>query len=238
MKTWINPQNVLLAILIIMVTIFWLDRKGQDEIAKEYWENPNFKTDSIKVYIDYDKLPKPQYTNYVPPAVNIKYIDPTKSYKTTQVIKNDSLLLIIDSMRDEFTRISLRYLKNNPEAWKILYGEFNSDTVSFDMVNLEGNTITDKYAVNFNRFKYQLVYNEGRPIFKASSPIQSDFNNKDPLSHEFYVAPGYMLLRKSPSVGLDYNAKWRNLRFRADGTISIETNPQLFFKVDAGYKIW
>jgi hypothetical protein len=47
-----------------------------------------------------------------------------------------------------------------------------------------------------------------------------------------------MLLRKSPSVGLDYNAKWRNLRFRADGTISIETNPQLFFKVDAGYKIW
>jgi len=237
MKHWITPQNVLILVLCIMVGFFYFDRKAQDKVQREYWENPNFKTDSIKAYIDYDKMPKPEYVNYVPPAIVINYIDSTKRYSSIQVVKNDSLLLIIDSLRDELTTISLNYLKNNPQAWKLIYGEFDKDTFRIDMVNLKGFTVTQKYGVNYDRFKYQYLYANGTPQFRADRIPYKD-KVKSSLTHSFFASGGYLLTQSAPTIGLDYNIGYRDFRFRADGSLLIQEQPQLFFKVDLGYKIW
>lgn len=238
MKTHLTPTNILMVILILVVSISWLDRKDDNKVLKEYWESLDFKTDSIKAYIDYDKLPKPEYRNYVPPAIVINYIDSTKSYKTTQVIKNDSLLLVIDSIRDEYTRISLRYIQNNPKAWKILYSDLSKDSASFDMVNLEGNTVSQRYGLNYNRFKYQLIYNNGVPTLRAQEYDEPLKEDKKLFDSRTYLSPGYLFMRGAPSVSLDYNLNYKNLRFRTDGTISIESSPQFFLKAELGYRIW
>jgi len=217
--------------IIGLIIFFYLDRKDQDAKAKEYWENPNFKTDSTTVFVDYSKLPTPEYENYVPPRYVINYIDSTKSYQSREVVMDDSLLSVIDSLNGEITKISLAFLQQHPDASKLIYGEFSGDSLRLDLLGIDGSIRQNSFGVNYDRFRYQ--FREGN--FRADELPKK-------VGHASYVSnlyghTGYNFQLSSPILGLDYSISKGRFRLRGDASFTLSNDTQFILKTDIGYKL-
>jgi hypothetical protein len=231
----INIQTLLLiGILALLAYVVFFMPDNTDTLL-EYWENKDFKTDTVIYEVDYTKLPKPEYKNYVPPAVVINYIDSTKVIENTRYVQaDDSLIQVIDSLTDEITKISLAYLKLYPSAPKFIYGEFTGDSLRFDLLAIGGQISSHRYGVNYQRYSYQWSSEDGLKAGDAYKPSFSDILKKSAL----YGNAGYSLSIGKPYISLDYNIYLKKLRFQADGFLSVEQEPQFIFNLGAGYKIF
>jgi hypothetical protein len=218
-------------LVIVVIVMFWLDRKDQDIVQKEYWENPNFRTDSTEVYIDYDKIPKPEFPNYVPPVYVINYIDSTKNLNNVHLVMNDSLLTVIDSLSMSITQISQAYFKRYPNASKIIYAEFSRDTIRLDLLGIDGAFRQNTFGVNYDRFDYQLRDNEFRASEKPAGAGQPNY------VWGIYGFAGYDIKLGSPILGADYSIYKGRLRLRTESYITLSSDTQLYFNANLGYKI-
>jgi hypothetical protein len=216
--------------IVIIIIMLYMDRKTQDEVAREYWENPNFKTDSVKAYIDYNKMPKPIYKNYVPPKIVIQYIDSTKTYDNVSIVMNDSLVNIIDSLTMQITKISIDYFKRFPNEPKLIYAEFARDSLRLDLLGIDGTLRQNTFGTNYDRFTYQLRDGE----FRAEE-LSKKRDVK--LLSSLYVNAGYDFKLAHPIIGVDYSVYMGRFRLRANSAFTLSSDTQLLFNADLGYKI-
>jgi len=226
-----NIQTALIVVLLgYLLTKDLLMPSPQDKLV-EYWENKNFKTDSITLDIDYSKIPKPTYDYKVPPAKVYNYTNTI--IKNVSVTVNDSLISVIDSLTGKIDSISLEYLKISPNSAKLLYGEFTLDTIKLDLLNISGNTQTIVYPVNYSRFSYQYQNNEFRAN-KNSQLSPKSFS----LSPVFYLLGGYSLLQTSPYVGLEITTNpLSRLRIHTTSFVLIRQSPYFNLNIGVGYRL-
>jgi hypothetical protein len=231
-----KKDNIILIImgiiLILLVYIIVVQPDDNTTELKEYWENKDFKSDSTTVYVDYSRLPKPEYKNYVPPAVVINYVDSTKTFDNTYLSLNDSLLLVIDSLEQEVRQAySLIFLKSYPNAPKFLYGEFNRDSIRLDLLRPDGSITKNSFGINYDRFIYQ--WTESGEL-RAKS-VKGNRNSK--FSHSLYGYGGYEFLIKNLVVGVDYSIYLQRYRFQGRSYLIISNEPELFAEITLGYSI-
>ena len=223
-----------LAVLIILGLLIWFIffrvPEGNAEL-KEYWEAKDFKTDSIKVEVDYSKLPKPTYRNYVPPAVVIEYKAPEINNKVSRSL-NDSLITVIDSLQNQITTINALYLKLYPQAHKLIYGSFKQDTLKFDFLTTSGGILTQVYPVNYARFQYQYKDN----LFSAEEHAKKPSSKS--VTGALYGYAGFGLVPKAPVVGIDYYLYKGKFRLGASSFMSIESHPEFIATGTIGYKLY
>lgn len=216
---------VVVLALILLVNLF-LQKQSTAEL-KEYWENKDFKTDSVKVEIDYTKLPIPQFKFDVPPVKVIEYTRP-RDVNNISLNFNDSLITVIDSLQNHIYTLNALYLKLYPEASKLIYAQFSADSVRLDLLSTQGRVYSSRVAVNYARFQYQ--YTDGH--FRAS-PITSGKQPKD-LHALLYSYIGY---GTKPVIGADYYIYKGKFRAGVNTFLSIEQEPQFWLTGNIGYKL-
>jgi hypothetical protein len=223
---------LLQVVILLLLYIFFVKPHSKTESnLKEYWENKKFKTDSIKVDVDYTKLPKPTFKFPVPPAFVFDYTKIPPSVNTTHIIvQNDSLLQVIDSLSKEITTISALYLKLYPSNPKLIYGEFSRDSTRLDLLSIDGRIRSNRFAVNYDKFSYQ--WNDGD--FKAN-PVKEKLGKY--WSHGAYAYAGWDLINSNINLGADYSIKYRKIRLSAESWVSLEKNPQFNARATAGIRL-
>lgn len=227
----INFNLILQIAMMAVIAWFIMDRRAQDKVVKEYWENPNFVTDSIKTYVDYEKLPKPEYKHHVPPNVVINYIDSTKTLDHISLVMDDSLITVIDSLQSEITTIHEKYFKLYPTASKLIYGEFSRDSVRFDLLRTDGSIKTSTFGVNYGRFDYQ--YTNGN--FRASEKPRE--NNAYSPTNALFGYAGYNVTIGKPMIGLDYSIYRGKFRLQAESFLTLTRNTDFYLGANIGFKL-
>ena len=227
---WIRLLQLILNFTILGVIIYYYTYTPKEIVTKEYWQDPNFKTDSIKVEIDYSKLPKPTFTYNVPPAKVIEYQVPSTNGISLKY--QDSLIQVIDSLKDQIFTINALYLKLYPHASKLIYGEFKGDSLQLDFLNTEGRLLTSKVAVNYAKFQYQ--YKDGN--FRAQE-VRTAVSSKG-LHGALFGYAGYNVISTSPLIGADYSITKGKLRLGANSFLTIETEPKFYLMGTAGFRLY
>lgn len=222
--------NIMFQLLILAALYILFYKHGKTEEAlKEYWENKNFKTDSVTVHVDYTKLPKPIYKFTVPPAVSFDYTKIPASVYSTKITMDDSLLRVIDTLKKQMTVINQNYLKIEPTKPKLLYGEFKPDSLRLDLLGIDGKIRSNRYGVNYQRFRYQWVDGE----LKAD-PIKGI--KLKPFTTALYAYTGYDLTNSSALLGTDYSLYYRRIRVSADSWVTIKQQPDFYLRGTIGLK--
>jgi hypothetical protein len=236
MKTILNKislRDIIQVVIVALVVygLFFKKDTSLDEV-KEYWENKEFKTDTVNLQIDYTKIKMPEFKYDVPPAKVYNYYSKDSTVLShTSLVMDDSLLTVIDSLQKNITKISIDYLKLYPNASKIIYGAFTNDSVRFDLLAITGVTSSISYGVNYERYRYQYI--EGS--FKAD-PITSTVQEKK-LRTMTYGFLGYDVNRSTPLVGIDYSLFWRKFRVQAGTSITLDNTPTFIINGNIGFKI-
>lgn len=215
-------------IMAFVIWFFLFYGPEQAKIAKEYWENPNFKTDSIQVGVDYSKLPTPVYKNYVPPKVVINYTPPEVH---ASISMNDSLITVIDSLKKELYTINALYLKLYPTNPKLIYGTFDTDSIRLDLLGIDGSIRTHLYGTNYERFRYQWKEGEFRAEPKKSSASKE-------FTSQSYAFGGYSLTDRAPMLGADYHLYKGKWRLGGNTYLTIEKQPTFNLQGTIGYRLY
>lgn len=229
MKAQIHWVQLVFNFAILGLIGYFIFFKPKEPDTKEYWQNSNFKTDSIRISIDYSKIPKPEYKYQVPPAIVIQY--PKQEAPGIHIKADDSLIQVIDSLKHEVFRINALYIKLYPKASKLIYGTFSKDSLSIDLLGTDGRLTTSKLAVNYDGFQYQ--YKDGG--FRAQEFRQNPSN--EGLHGILYGYAGYSLTTTSPAIGADYSLYKGKLRAQANSFITIESKPNFYLMGTIGYKL-
>lgn len=227
LKEWI--QTIGFIVLLILIGLIYLDFRKKDEAIKEYWENKSFKTDSIKVSIDYTKLKTPTFNYTVPPVKVITY---QAEAPKVSINLNDSLLYVIDSLKNHIYAINTLYIKLYPDAPKLLYAQFTADSIRLDLLSTKGRVYSSRVAVNYAEFQYQYKDdNYKAEAFRKNAP-------KEGLHGLLFGYAGYGLVSRAPAIGADYSIYFKSFRFRADSYVTIEEKPSFNVLGSIGYKLY
>jgi len=216
-----------LAILALVSWFIFKPQSTQIPTALEYWQKRGFKTDTTIIKLDY-KIPNPIFKFTVPPAQVYSYNTPVP-ITGISIKLHDSLIQVIDSLHKHITTINSKYLKQFPNENKILYGAFTGDSLRLDLLHTDGGIRSDRYGVNYSKFKYQYL----NGILHAD-PIKSDKGKN--YSTQLYGYGGYDFLGK-PILGADYNLFKNNWRLKGNSFITIDKNPSLSLQGTIGYRI-
>lgn len=221
--------------LLIIAGLFYLYQRLEagEKANREYWEGSKgkkFKTDTVHVEIDYEKLPRPIYKNQVPPAVVWTFNEPTfGNYKVK--LKNDSLLQVIDTLTQRITNINTQFLTRYPEAPKILFGTFTADSLTIDLLDISGGVNRMQYGVNYQRFHYQWVNGELR-----ADNIPFNYVKRK-MGIDVFANTGYDWTLTKPILGADVSLHWDRLRVKGQSWVTVEHQPQFYFQTTLGFKI-
>lgn len=234
MDNFIKLLQTIIIIIILGLLLWFIFFKApkREQELRQYWEAKDFKTDTVHVDVDYTKLPRPEYKNYVPPAVVVEYKAPAINNQIS-VNLDDSLIQVIDSLQNTITNIHQAYLQLYPQASKLIYGNFSQDTLKLDVLLTSGRIQSQVYPVDYARFRYQYINNE----FQAHR--YETRTHKESLHGVLYGYAGYGFARNwSPLIGLDYSLYKGRLRAGVNGLITLHQDPQPIFMGTIGYRLY
>jgi hypothetical protein len=227
LKDWLN---LILTLAILTALYFlWVDSSNNAELMKrdlkQYWQERGFKTDTIKVDVDYTKLPRPKLEFKVPPAQVITFTPANVDWKAVEL--RDSLLLVIDSLENHIYTINTLFLKIEPTAPKLLYAEFKFDSIRLDLLSTQGRVYSSRVATDYANFQYQFQDGE----FRASA-VKPRSKNLHALLYS-YVGYG-----TKPVIGADYFLYKNKWRLGADARLYISEQPLFYINGTIGYKLY
>lgn len=214
-----------LAILASLAYAIFFHFPQQRREDRQYWESMTFKTDTVVIKTQYPNIILPKYPNYVPPKFVLNYLDSSVNY--IQVHASDSLLRVIDSLQNKITQINIDFIKKYPEASKLLYAEFSTDSLRLDLLNIRGQVNTQLYSLNFERYRYQ--YRDGE-IRAEKLPFKK-------YKFSSYIYGGYDFAQTTPIIGLDYSVFRDRYRLSGFSNFYIAEKPQLTAGATFGYKL-
>lgn len=220
-------------VIALLALGFWLGKYSTEDkhrTALEYWEKKGFKTDTVHVEVDYSKLPIPRFEYKVPPAQIRHYPVPVKDTQFIKITLDDSLLHVIDSLKGTIIAINERYIKFMPKAHKLLYGEFDGDSLQLDVLTIDGKIETQIWGVNYDKFIYQYV--DGS--LKAQ-PIKS---NTKSLDYALYGNAGVLFYTdRAAFIGLEGNLYKKRFKLGGELNLTLDKTPQPLLKTSLGYKL-
>lgn len=223
---------IISSLALVIYSFFRLNKQfTYDERPKEYWESGNYRPDTI-IFKPYINIPQQQLPNYVPPKVVINY---TPAENGNFINFTDSVLRVLDSMGKSIANIDPNYLKQYPLSPKILKGFFDSDSLSLDLLNIDGKISTLGYTVNYDRFEYQFLNGQ----LSAKEVMKPKINSKpQSFSGGLYLNAGYSWLDKNPNIGINHQFNFKRLQLSNEALLFINQNPKLYLTTKAGYKIF
>lgn len=224
--------GTLVGILVIIYLLLHLKGCKIKDVL-EYWQDPNFKTDTIILEVPYE-VKGDSFAYKVPPKVIINYIPLPDNGNKVKCL-TDSLLSIIDSMGKEIQKVNYKFLTHFPNSQKLIYGYFKSDSLKMDLLTTKGEVETKIYLMNYNKFKYEFKDNQMRADTLKTKLDQNKPSDK--LSQSCYVSAGYEPFNKTPITSLDYYLKYKTFQVAVEPQLMIKKNPELMLNLKLGYRI-
>ena len=229
--------SVFMFIFGIIVCLFFI--KGCQKQVLEYWEVGGFETDTIYVDVPYSiiRYKVDSFPFEVPPKVVEKFIKGDTEYKDVKC-DNDSLLILVDSLGWELFTIDKGFILEAPTSSKLISGFFTKKGFQLVMLNTKGETYSQGYKVNYNRFDYQYIDNalRAQPL-KPKIFSKRDSTNSNHLEHGLYLSPGFSILDKKLTGSLDYLVKYGRIQGGLESRVTIEPTPQLILHAKVGLKL-
>lgn len=235
LKTFIG---FLLAIITIflMLWAFWTTFLKSDvkQIIDEYWEHKDFKTDTIHFSLEYGDIILPPYPEYVPPKVVIEYLP--SQIKGIKLEVYDSLILVIDSLKQITTKIDPSFLKLYPNSSKLIYSNFTEDSLRLDLLTIDGQIRTENYLVNYDRFNYQYRDNQFKALERNFSKDRGDRREN---YYNLYFTGGYGFLLQKPILGVQFDNSLFHDKFSlsTEAYFTIQEIPRLSLQTKLRYQL-
>jgi len=215
-----------LAIVGLLVYFIFFHVPEQRKQDREYWEHANFKTDTLNVQVNYDSIPTPIFKYPVPPKLVINYIDSTRT-EHIHIDMSDSLIQVTDSLKKEIYRISTQYLKLHPTSPKLIYAQFQRDSLRLDLLNIAGSISSQLFLVDYENFRYQYKDNQFRAEKLSSKKFKQDW----------YVYGGYDLAQTNFLLSTEYSLYKQRYKLQGFTDLYISNEPRLFLGAKLGYKL-
>lgn len=198
--------NFLLLIVVGLAAyyLFWYSPPNPTVEMPEYWENPNFRPDSITLNHTYtvDIPPLPQQ---IPPNVVVNYQPPDNG--NGLIVDSTKWVKVIDSLENVVDSFVTSFITSFTTSPKLLRGDFSSDTVSLDLFYPNGQLQAKTYPVNYKRFNYRFSNGEMSVQERVLEPDKFSLNN---IAHHLFVGAGYDITQ-TPLASFDYEAEYRRL---------------------------
>lgn len=215
-------------ILVLAIIIFFKGCGGNNGETKiEY----KYKTDTFRVEVPF--IPKKDVKDVTPPKTVIEYKNIPVPYEV-QIIP-DSLKLLIKNLQDSLQSVIIdkSFLTNFPKSSKLINFDLKWDSLNITTLNIQGETKSYKYPMDFDSYKYQWYDNELH---------HEDFERKLPRDYskwkQLYLMTGYDFIQKAPIIDINYNIDIKKVRISAGSTMHIATNPYLTGTAKIGFRLF
>lgn len=214
----------IIGLVIYLVNIFG----PKHPTGMEYWENPNFKTDTIIVN-NYYTAPADSFVNYVPPKTVVSYQAPDINV----TLALDSLIRLLNG-RDTIGSINPNFVSQHPEAPKLIHGYFRKNQLNLTLLSTDGKTNDREYEVNFDRYEYE--FRNGRLL---ADPIKPRFSAtlKRTVGIEAFVWADYDVFQKQSTIGPDLQVRLGKIYTSVNPQLSIPDPANSGLKIRLGYKL-
>lgn len=230
-KYYIVAISVLAIMLMVKTCKGDLQNSDQADVINNY----NYKTDTLKLnealdkIKDFDKLYR-KYLN-TPPKIITYYNTTNPSNVSVQKIP-DSLLVIMDSLNKRLS-ISDKYIKNYPEASKLINFNLSKNSLDITTLNIDGTTFKKDYPLSFTEYKYAWYNNELHHI--KNTDKEPKLKNR---LNQFYMNGGYEPILGKPLLGAEYFLILNRFKLEGNTNFTIDTEPQLRAELKLGYRLF
>lgn len=201
----------------------------------------NYITDTIYIGQEYvDKLEKEitelkkknKVLREAPPKTVKEYLasDPIE----VEVEKvPDSIILLIKDLETRLA-VSDKYLKNFPEAYKLINFNLNQDELSLGLLNIEGNIFENSYPLYLSLYDYAWFDNKLH-YYETSrrTPTPSTSRLSDLI---LYV--DYQFLSQEPKLELEYSLNLRAFRLRFSTNYTLREIQPFEIQAGLGYRLF
>lgn len=222
----IKPIEILL--VVMLGVIIWLAWGNQKQTNHHTIIN-NYRSDSLnskKPYVEHKEDKKDIVIN---PRIVVNY--PPVDLSAIKIEITDSLMKVFDSLHQKITMVNSSYLKQFPEASKLVYGKFTGDSLQLDLLGINGKIFTSSYPVNYLEYTY--TYQNG----KLRAEKVGKFKNIGKLESKLTLFAGYDVFYKAPLGTIEYNAEFRRVNGQIESGMIFQQKPQLFLQGKLGYRI-
>jgi len=221
---------------LVCIAIF----RGCGDQIVQYWEDPDFKTDTVIIRVPYDRVIEKLITDTfeysVPPKIVYRYKALTNNGSRVEC-EDEYLLTVIDSLDRELQGINTSYLTNFPANPKLIYGLFRPDSIRLDLLYTDGEVYTEVYLTDYDRFKYQWAMGQFRAEELRVRDLPGGKESKRKLKSEVWVSPGYSLLDKKVTASADYYLRFKRYQANMQALTTIEQTPQLMINARLGFRL-
>lgn len=230
-KYYIIAISVLAIMLIAKTCKGDLQKQSQSDVINNY----NYKTDTLKLNETLQEIRdfKIMYKKYssTPPKLVTYYNSTNPSNVSIQKIP-DSLLVILDSLNKRLY-ISDKYIKNYPEASKLINFNLSKNNLDITTLNTDGTLFKKDYPLSFTEYKYAWYNNELHHI--ENKDKEPKIKNR---LNQFYMNGGYEPLMGKPLIGAEYFLILNRFKLEGNTNFTIDTEPQLRAELKLGYRLF
>lgn len=222
-----NGNFVLKILLYAFLFIFLMTHFEKcRESVNQYWQNPNFKTDTVYLSRPFE-LKKDSFPNYVPPKTVVTYTAPNVTF----YLNIDSLIQVISKDHMDTTKIDSSYLTQFPTNPKLVYGYFVKDTLKLSLLKTDGEIYTEDYLVDYGKFRYEYFNNKLRAIEKPTAKLPSIKSDMG-----YYLYGGYDLINSSILVKPRVSGNMGRVYLELETPVTLNTRVSLGATLSAGYR--
>lgn len=229
----------LLAIIGLLVLILMVERCGdKPEPINENVYN-TYTTDTTHFNRAYRTLLEEvkgleERLEETPPTEVRYYTTPNPEMVTIEKIP-DSILVYIGELEERLEiAISDKYIKNYPNADKLVDFQLTRDLFDITTLTIAGETKESRTPLYLDQYNYywdnNTLYHERRE--KPYTPPNQNVWN------QLYIEPGYDLLHQAPRLGLEYDVKMGRFKISTETYTLFHTNgTQLYGNAKLGYRL-
>lgn len=216
-------------IIITLLILYGFEKFKKPTILKESEKHYYYETDSVfkNKYFELQKA----FNKKTPPLIVTKWLKPEKGKNNIIEKIPDSIIIYITDLEKRLS-ISDGYLKNYPDANKLISFDLKLDSLSITTLDIKSNIFTNKYPLYLKEFNYKWVDNS------LSHKKYKYKNGKKTSFKELYFNIGNDLINDQQFVSLEHNLKLGRIKFNTEFIGNLKKTNQSEFKVKIGYRLF
>lgn len=202
----------------------------------------DYVTDTIRIDKEYEEQlykqiaelkEENQVLREAPPKIVREYITPDPEYIDVEKIP-DSIILY---MRHLETRIAIsdKFLKNYPEASKLINFNLNRDELSLGLLTIEGNTFEKTYPLYLDTYDYAWFDNK---LHYYETSVKKPFISGNKRVSDLIAYIDYRFLDKTPKLELEYSINLNRFKLRTSTNYIFRENDPFEIQAGVGYRLF
>lgn len=182
-----------------------------------------WRTDTVKELIPYEVTNRSKKEIVYLPKTVVRWLHEPNSNR----LICDSLIKVVDSLGKVIATMHPDYIKNFPKAPKLLFAQFNKDSIRLDLLKTDGDVYSDIYPVDYSLNNYGYRDNEffSSPKTKVKRRIETH-TTLSLIGSTYFMSPGlevrkdfdYGKINASISAGCYY----RSLPVYVQGSLGVK----------------